>query len=144
MRKVVILLTFFFILTSCGSVKIDWDSSRNKQIARDIHSGILVADITNEDVDIQEDALVILSYCQVFLKQMEPNVNLDISGILALIRHEVTTEPVKRYLSVDPRIIKIVLNTIEGKLDGIQVEMEDDALKNVRVIVDLVIERLEG
>ncbi len=65
--KHTILSLIVLLLPSCGVIdikrdsnQIKWDSNQNGRIVADIHLGILVADIAEESIDVQKEALVVL------------------------------------------------------------------------------------
>jgi hypothetical protein len=151
-RCLSLIVSLFVVLNliSCSAIKINWDSNSNKQIASNIYLGILGTDIANEDIDIQKEALFYVSKFQKILATIELDgvgAKLDITEIMELVEDEIKTD-------IDPRIILICQNIIEGNLGNFQVEAgEDDvevgedaieALKNVRIIIDLVVEKLTG
>jgi hypothetical protein len=140
-RAIAWLLVLF--LTSCGVIDITIVSTQNGRIAADIHSGILVADIAEEDIDVQKEALVVLQYIQTFLRTFKPEGGvINVSKIMVLIRQEMNSESAKHYLKVDPRIVIIVLNTLERDFSSLEVKVESGALKDIIIITDLVVERL--
>ncbi len=67
---------------------------------------------------------------------------IDVSKTMALIRREMSSESAKHYLKIDPRIVVIVLNTLERALSSLEVRIESGALKDIVVIINLVVERL--